>query len=82
MAWKRLSLVISRQRRLGLREGGKDAFILFNGPDTRVNHLTKGNELWKEFSKNNDASGYKPTGEIPAESGLCTLCRADCNGQM
>ncbi len=32
-----------------------------------------------EYSKNNDALGVANRGN-PAESGLCTLCRADCTG--
>ena len=32
------------------------------------------------FAKNNDVLGTTNRGN-PAESGLCTLCRADCMGQ-
>ena len=32
------------------------------------------------FSKNNDVLGTTNRGN-PAESGLCTLCRADCQGR-
>jgi hypothetical protein len=72
----------------GFETWEEDAFFISLAQDRKsvsspgTNHLFEESQAMSEmrFSKSNDVIGTTNRGN-PAESGLCTLCRADCQGR-